>query len=234
MPLRSKIKWGIISKLKIQDLYFKFLITRNLLNYSGYSKSLQTKSSVTPAGNPSPWYTYPAIEYLETIDFAQMSAFEYGSGNSTLWWSSRVRYLKSMESDPGWHQRIKKELRAKPNVDYILSSNSHDYINESCALQSDIVIIDGDHRGECARFLCQNPNTNSLLIFDNADRYPKTIKYLSDSLHGWDRIDFSGFGPINTYCWTTSIFINKSSPKLKFGALIHPRAGLNSLSEEDY
>ncbi len=31
-----------------------------------------------------PWYTYPAIEYLLSIDLSEMDVFEYGCGNSRL------------------------------------------------------------------------------------------------------------------------------------------------------
>jgi hypothetical protein len=230
----SKFKWVLISKLGIGNLCASFLTTINLLNKYPHSKSIRAKSPIDLFGNPLPWYTYPALEYLDSLDFSEFVAFEYGSGNSTLWWASRVKSLGSVESDLTWYQRINFQIRTKQNVDYTLNSNLQTYSSDLRALKSDIVIIDGDRRAECARFLVENKNLNSILIFDNSDWYPETIKYLTDNLSNWTRVDFSGFGPINIYSWTTSMFIRKNSPTLNFRTAIGSRAGIVSRSEEDY
>lgn len=46
-----------------------------------------------------------------------------------------------------------------------------------------------------------------MLILDNADWYPKSVEFIQDNFC-WMQVDFHGFGPINDYTWTTSIFIN--------------------------
>lgn len=48
-----------------------------------------------------------------------------------------------------------------------------------------------------------------MIIFDNSDWFPKTIKFL-DSLSNYTRVDFSGFGPLNSFTWITSIYLNKT------------------------
>jgi hypothetical protein len=234
MQMVSRIKWAAISKLRIGNLYADYSTSKNLLKMYSHSKSIRAKSPLGLTGNPLPWYTYPAMEYLESIDFSKKSAFEYGSGNSTLWWASEVESLVSVESDSKWHQKISSGLLQYQNVNYSLISDSPTYVHSSWALKSDIVIIDGESRSECARFMVENPNLCSFLIFDNSDWYPETIKFLSANLQDSTRVDFSGFGPINTYTWTTSIFISRKIPQIEFKSPIGSRAGITSKSAEDY
>ena len=49
-------------------------------------KSVVAQRPVDADGRPLPWYTYPAIEYLEQLDFRDRTVFEFGSGASTLFW----------------------------------------------------------------------------------------------------------------------------------------------------
>jgi len=53
----------------------------------GHLNSVSKKRSIDARGEPLPWYTYPAIEYIRQLDFSDKSIFEYGSGNSTVFWS---------------------------------------------------------------------------------------------------------------------------------------------------
>jgi hypothetical protein len=36
---------------------------------------------------PIPWFTYGAIEYLKRLDCRGWRVFEFGTGNSTIYWS---------------------------------------------------------------------------------------------------------------------------------------------------
>lgn len=69
----------ILRKLRRQLRNFRSLA-------SGYGQwvSIRDWHAVDGAGQPVPWYTYPATEYLSHLDLSVLSVFEYGSGNSTL------------------------------------------------------------------------------------------------------------------------------------------------------
>src|SRR5688572_10403591 len=51
------------------------------------------------SGQPIPWYTYPAIEFIRQLDFSQSTVFEYGSGNSTMFWAASAARVISVEED---------------------------------------------------------------------------------------------------------------------------------------
>lgn len=171
-------------------------------------------------GRPIPWYTYPAIEYLSHIDFSTLTVLEYGSGNSSLWWMERCQELTSIENDKKWYKKINTVGCKGLNFSYLLETREEAYIHQEKLTAANIVIIDGVYRSKCANAFiaaCQDKSCEvAMLIFDNSDWYPKTITTLHDAL-GWVQIDFHGFGPINNYTWTTSIFINPQlSCKLKY------------------
>lgn len=47
-------------------------------------RTIDEKVCVDRDGNPLPWYTYPAIEYLSQFDYGEKTIFEFGCGYSSL------------------------------------------------------------------------------------------------------------------------------------------------------
>ena len=76
----------------------------------------------------------------------------------------------------------------------------------------DVIIIDGIKRTECARaiehYLTIDSKEGAMVILDNSDWYKETSKFLRENLNLIE-IDFHGFGPINNYTWTTSLFVSR-------------------------
>lgn len=188
--------------------------TRNFFNLAkryGQFQTIRKWSCLDREGAPIPWYTYPAIEYLSHIDFSSLKVLEYGSGNSTLWWAKKCEELVSIEGNSKWYEKIKGVAQISNKVTYLLETSEDAYIRQDYLLVANVIVIDGFYRSKCADWLIKSIHDKShnvaMLIIDNADWYPKTIKKLKESL-GWIQVDFHGFGPINDYSWTTSIFIN--------------------------
>ena len=71
----------------------------------------------------NPWINFGAIEFLKKIVRPDMRVFEYGSGGSTLFWSSRVQEVVSVEHDFIWYSKMKEKLDRLQvqNVRYILA-----------------------------------------------------------------------------------------------------------------
>jgi hypothetical protein len=187
---------------------------RNFITLSeGYGQfaSMKLWSCVDGKGNPIPWYTYPAIEYLDHLDLSDRTVFEFGSGNSSLWWAGRCKTLTSIEDDHEWYEKIKLLAKHLHNFDYRYNKEKLSYVEQPKIAEADIVIVDGSHRSECVEYVLQQIKMGHLnpifLVFDNSDWYPRTMATLNRELN-WIQVDFAGFGPINDYTWTTSIFIN--------------------------
>ena len=68
----------------------------------GLVKSAFRWSVTDKLNRPIPWYTYAAIDYLDQLDFSEKRVFEYGSGNSTLYWSQRCKAVVAVEHSEEW------------------------------------------------------------------------------------------------------------------------------------
>lgn len=184
-----------------------------LSNQYGQYRTIQKGIAVDKEGNHLPWYTYPTIEYLCNIDFTTKRIFEYGSGASSIFWAERAQEVVSVENDPSWYAVLKQQIR--PNQKILLCDKQNDYIASITkqASRFDVVIIDGKCRMECARitpaFLAVESNEGAMVILDNSDWYKETARFLRNNLNLIE-VDFHGFGPVNDYTWTTSIFLSRN------------------------
>lgn len=170
----------------------------------GYWRSILEQRPVAADGSPLPWYTYPSIEYLRSFDFSDSDVFEFGAGASSAFWASRARSVLSVEDDRGWHAIVAADLL--PNQQVLLRSTESDYVNAiSNGRKYNVVVVDGKWRDQCTSIALAHLADAGLLVLDNSERTPEICAFLRES--GFFQVDFSGPGPINSYCWTTSIFV---------------------------
>lgn len=161
-------------------------------------KSLFTNESVNSKGEPEPWFTYPCIDYLNNLKLKNKTIFEYGSGNSTLYFEEKGSRIVSVEDNKEWYKKLKSQcwnLNYAEGKDYINQINKYGYSSW------DIVIIDGNWRVECAK---QAIKYSNFIILDNSDWYPEINTFLIES--GYTPFHFWGYGHINEYQWCTSIY----------------------------
>jgi len=108
----------------VQPARQQLRIRRRLRSYAdlylrrkGWQRSVALRESVGPDG-PVPWITFPALMMLERIVEPHYKVFEYGCGNSSLWWSRRVSSVVSVEHDEAWAARIARI--APPNLTIVV------------------------------------------------------------------------------------------------------------------
>lgn len=189
------------------DVFQKIVKNVETLLYEhGQLRSFQLGVSVDEIDRPIPWVTYPALEFLSQFDFSNLDIYEFGSGNSTLFWATIFKSVISVETEKEWYERT---LRLKPpNVKISYFDNVVDF-SESILKEDqcfDVIFIDSiRYRYEVVLHSIKKLKDGGIIIFDNADWYPNSVKLLRDD--GFIEINFHGFGPINGYTWTTSIFL---------------------------
>ena len=113
--------------LSVDDMVTRF--RKNYLTQTGWLKSAEIKEAVDNNG-PVPWYSYPAIEVLNTIVRPDMSIFEYGGGGSTAWWSKRVKKIVSVDHDPDWVSHMRKTIRDGDVFDLVAKNAACDPSHE--------------------------------------------------------------------------------------------------------
>lgn len=184
---------------------------RILAFYYGQWSSARKRMSVDNNGVEIPWYTYPAIEYLKSFDFKSCDVFEFGSGNSSLYWAKRARSVVSVEDNKEWFKIVNN--RKSINQSVIYGPDEMSYVKALADENKlfEIVVIDGNWRMQCTLAAIRHLKPDGMIVLDNSDRIIE--KKCSELLRkeGFIQIDFSGFGPINGYCWTTSIFMKTAN-----------------------
>jgi hypothetical protein len=181
----------------------------------GQFKSILKSSCLDAQDQPLPWYTYPAVEFLKYLDTHDKFIFEYGSGNSSLFWANKSKNVISVENDEKWFKMVLKNKN--PNQDIWLIKDKNAYISaiENVNGVVDIIVIDGHYRLECVQKAIAYLRPGGMIILDNSDWYIKAGEFLKKQ--NFIEIPFSGLGPINDYAWTTSVFINAGAiPLFKY------------------
>jgi predicted O-methyltransferase YrrM len=175
---------------------------------------MEENRAVDVNGAPIPWITYPALDFLAERVLPEMVVFEYGSGNSTFWWSSRVKKLISCEHDKEWYALFRSEI--PDNTTYLLrraKGGSTDYAMEISNYKEmfDILVIDGRDRVNCVKNGLASLRHTGVIIWDNSDRseYQEGFDLLREK--GFKSLDFWGMGALATRRWCTSIYYRRKN-----------------------
>lgn len=196
-------------------------------------RTIDEKVCVDKDGNPIPWYTYPAIEYLSQFDYADKEIFEYGCGNSSMFWAERAKKVTSIEDNLKWFDKWQAEF-SHPRLDIRWRDEGEIY--EQAIFEDnkkyDVIIVDGKRRAECATAAVKSLAQGGMIILDDSDRINTSQEYVKavEALRAADliQIDFYGFCPMNNYTKTTSLFLSRD---FKFESLykVQPINGWGNL-----
>lgn len=223
----------------IRKFFSKFKIKKaqcnppsfDLLRNYGYELSSKLNSCVDLNGCPIAWYTYPSLEYLNQFDYSAKRIFEYGCGNSSLYWASRAKEVISVDDNKEWYEKLCKR---KPNNLSVLLEEDLDIYAKSIEKYGkfDVIVIDGYVRDKCCESAIKHLNEGGFIILDNSDRcpdfeeYSQAVKILK--MNDLIQVDFYGFGPLNEYTWCTSLFLTKNV-SFETKSEFQPTRGINGI-----
>lgn len=178
------------------------------LTKTGWFKSRETSLAQTREGDPLPWLTYASIQFLEPRIHADFHVFEFGCGQSTLWWANRVSRVMSCEHDLKWAERFYKIVPKNVRLIHVPLDINGKYCLAAAQASGwpHIIVIDGRDRINCAIQSAKCLDIYGVIIWDNTERerYAPGKKWLSE--RGFRELEFWGLGPINADEWCTSIF----------------------------
>jgi len=117
-----------------------------ILTYAGAWNRLNDPAKKMHA-EKLPWLCFSAIDRIKKILHPNMTVFEYGSGASTLFWSSRVKAVISIEHDKVWYEKTGRDLAEAgvSNVTYILSEAEPDSTYQTKSYKDPGHYISDDH-----------------------------------------------------------------------------------------
>ena len=126
---------------------------KGYLNEIGWIDSLNNKMPINKDSKPIPWVTYSFIDFISDRLNNTMDIFEYGSGNSTLWYADKVNSVTSVEHDNGWFNKIKNNMPNNVNINYqeLIYDGEYSKFLKKMDKKFDIVIVDGRDRINCIK-----------------------------------------------------------------------------------
>ena len=137
----------------------------------------------------TPWLTKEAINFLEQVIKCRpdLKILEFGSGGSTIWFAQRTQFLVSIEHNPQWYEKVKKEVLELGFKLVDLRLIEHDYYNvcdEFPDQYFDFILVDGRHRKKCISKGIRILKSGGILMLDDAQR--AWYQSINNLLIGWE------------------------------------------------
>lgn len=186
---------------------------KGYLSTIGWFTAFDTQQAVDANGAPLPWVTYSFIDFIKTRLTKDLSIFEYGSGNSTLFYARYVKKVVSVEHDEAWYQKIVKEKATNAEMIYTALEKDGEYSKKAALVgeKFDVIIVDGRDRVNCCKNSVDALSAPGVLVLDDSERdfYQEARKFLTEK--GFKELPFTGISPGLFYEKATSIFYKENN-----------------------
>lgn len=132
---------------------------------------------------PFPWYVKHVVEILDKMDLNDKRVFEYGCGDSTLWFRSKGAFVIAVDSNYDWAEKV-GAITACSQFAYI--STLPNVVNNEPSNLFDIITIDGDYRDYCLSTAIHYIKKDGFIIIDNFEQegvepyWPQTRTLIKD------------------------------------------------------
>ena len=181
---------------------------KGYLNSIGWFTAFDKKQAVDGKGNALPWVTYSFIDFINCRIEKTHHIFEYGSGNSTLFYAERAGTVTAVEHDKGWFDKVKNSSPANAEMIFCHLERDGEYAKKATLLDKkfDIIIVDGRDRVNCCKYSVDALSANGVLVLDDSERrtYHQARIFMQEQ--GFKEISFSGISPGLFYEKATSVF----------------------------
>jgi hypothetical protein len=214
VTLSQKIKtaFRLVAKPRLINVLVSFYHSGYLLE-TGWINSYLKRVPVDNSGNSLPWFTLSFISFLEPRLNKNIKIFEYGAGNSTLYFSTKVKNLVSIESDSEWLKELKPKLPPNCKIEEVTSKDAELYSKRIFDFNENfhIIIVDAIFRNESLINCIPALTDNGVIILDDSERreYEPAISELIKT--GFKKIDFWGMAPGVTFNKCTSVFYKNNN-----------------------
>ncbi len=198
---------------KLFQVFSQWKITRILMSFqwqgylvqTGWISSYRQLKPVDATNQPIPWVTYSFIHFISQRLQPDFSVFEFGSGNSTMYYGARVRKVTAIEHETGWHAQISKQVPANVKVELVALDTNGNYAGFASRTgeKYDVIIVDGRDRVNCVKRSVEALSARGVMVLDDAEReeYKAGIDFMLQK--GFRQLDFWGIAP--------GVFMDKST-----------------------
>lgn len=189
------------------------LVGTGYLHETGWLRSMQAHASVDALGRPTPWMTYPCVEFLRGRLRRHHSVLEFGGGQSTLFFADHVGHVTVVESHPRWQRMLRGAGLLNVNVmdTYGPFRLEHDAFPHAAMGRFNLVVIDGPQRHACMIAAPAMLDTDGVIVLDDAAR-PEYTQGIEQLAHiGFKRIEFWGLQPLGFHKNCTMVFYRSNN-----------------------
>lgn len=202
---------ALLKLLVVEPRILRALLSQRVDGYlveSGWFASFSSKTSIDGNGNPIPWLSYPAIDFLTPRLNNTLEILEYGSGNSTLYFARRTRGVDSIEHNKEWFEKGNAGLPSNAKLWFVPDDNADTYAGFAATLNKkfDVILDDANERVPIIYAAERLLKPEGVFILDDSEReeYVPGINYLLEK--GYRRLDFWGMAPSVTLKKCTTFF----------------------------
>jgi hypothetical protein len=197
-------------KLKALSLLFS---DQSFFYTTGWFESLKKNKPVTQDGSPIPWMNYAVISLLDKALPYECAVFEFGSGQSTVFFAQKCNSVTSLEHDVDWYDLIASSI--PQNVSLLLSNSNEkaDYVGAIRRENKtyDVVVVDGKYRCESFAEATQWLSERGVLILDDSHR-PEYVGCFEVAR----RMEFAslqlwGLKPMSAWMVETTVFYRRDN-----------------------
>jgi len=200
MEYTFKEKVKAILQLLVEPKVLIKLLSLRLTGYLtdvGWFNAFKSGEPVGYNFEPLPWFTYSFIDFLtERLD-DNFTVFEFGSGNSTLYFAKRIKFVTSVEHSAEWYNKLISKIPGNVNLLLSKTDSVDDYVGLISVSNNkfDIVFIDGIHRNECSYNTVESLTEKGVIVLDDSERveYSEGIEYITNK--GFKKLNFWGIPP---------------------------------------
>jgi precorrin-6B methylase 2 len=221
--------------------YMAYILVNNEFKLRKFIWTVKTFLRGVDIGDKNvPWIPLTLKIWLDKILKPDMKIYEYGSGLSTIYLSTKVKTIISIEHEKEWFDLTTKELKKKEinNCEYLLiepeSLNEEYFTNINSLHRSNLVKFHNLHFKKYIESIDSYPDKYFDLIFIDGrarlgcilqslekiksggflvldDSNEKKYKITEKILKGYERRDFYGITLLNPYIYSSKISFGKAT-----------------------
>ncbi len=186
---------------------------KSALKQLGWFHSFHVSKPINEKGDAIPWWTYPCIHFLAERLPKNASVLEFGCGNSTIWLSTRVKEVLSIESHSPWAKYVSTKVQS--NAIVLFASSIQSFLNDPGSFIEDgkvfdFVVIDAERKSrlECASMVEAYLSKSGVVLWDDTER--NNDHHIMAEM-GFREICFRGMRPQVIHVGQTSIFYREGN-----------------------
>ena len=197
------------SLIAILRMVRSLILRKDSYLYStGFHLSLAEKRPCDARGADIPWMNYSFVSLLNERLSKDLDIFEYGSGASTRFFSTRCASVTSCEHDREWYDKVLRTLPDNAHLMLKPADKDGHYCRaiRDAGAHYDVVLIDGLDRNNCLTHAVDCLSDRGVIILDDShrERYRPLFSVLADA--GFRCLTIEGLKPLQKRVHSTTVF----------------------------